>query len=235
VLRLGPGFTWIEAATGAQHALSVGAAKPLPLVANWAARRSLGGIEWAVAVPGSVGGAVRMNAGAHGGDMSRCVHTARVVDLRGGSLEARDAGALGFSYRHSGIEDHEIVADAVLQLAPRDEAEIRSVMETYRRHRAETQPGALQNAGSTFKNPPGDSAGRLVDGAGLKGFRVGGASVSTIHANFFMAQPGARAQDVFDLVAEVGRRVYAATGIELEPEVRFAGPFDERVEVRGRT
>ncbi|MGH2734602.1 MAG: UDP-N-acetylmuramate dehydrogenase [Actinomycetota bacterium] len=230
VLRLGPGFTWVEASAEVEHGLSAGGAKPLPLVANWAARRSLSGMEWAVGVPGSVGGAVRMNAGAHGGDMARCVLSVGLFDLERGTLERRDVERLDFSYRHSSLESHEVVVDATLQLTPADPAEVRKDMEAYRRHRAETQPGALQNAGSTFKNPPGDSAGRLVEAAGLKGFRVGGASVSEIHANFFMASEEALAQDIFDLVAQVRERVRDTTGIDLQPEVRFAGPFDERVE-----
>lgn len=100
-------------------------------------------------------------------------------------------------------------------------------MESFRRHRAATQPGAALNAGSVFKNPPGDFAGRLVEATGLKGFSVGGARVSEVHANFFVAGPGATAQDVFDLVHAVRTKVKAATGIELEPEVRFAGSFRE--------
>lgn len=100
-------------------------------------------------------------------------------------------------------------------------------MESFRRHRAATQPGAALNAGSTFKNPPGDFAGRLVESTGLKGFSVGGVSVSDKHANFFVARDGATAQNVFDLVHAVRARVRAATGIELEPEVRFAGAFRE--------
>ncbi len=100
-------------------------------------------------------------------------------------------------------------------------------MESYRRHRAATQPGAASNAGSVFKNPPGDWAGRLVEAAGLKGFSVGAARVSEMHANFFVAGDGASAQDVFDLVHTVRAKVKAAFGVELEPEVRFAGAFAE--------
>ena len=100
-------------------------------------------------------------------------------------------------------------------------------MEGYRKHRAETQPGAAQNAGSVFKNPPGDSAGRLVEAAGLKGFAVGGAAVSDLHANFFIAGDGASAQDVHDLVAEVRRRVKEVSGVDLEPEIHFIGHFKE--------
>jgi UDP-N-acetylmuramate dehydrogenase len=116
----------------------------------------------------------------------------------------------------------------------RDEpAAVKERMESYRRHRAETQPGALQNAGSVFKNPSGDHAGRLVEAAGLKGFRVGGAAVSELHANFFVADDGARAQDVFDLVHEVRTRVADLFGIDLEPEIRFIGEFELPAEANG--
>jgi UDP-N-acetylmuramate dehydrogenase len=133
---------------------------------------------------------------------------------------------MGMSYRHSELVDNEVVLDATFELSSDQEASVRARMEAYRKHRAETQPGALQNAGSTFKNPSGDSAGRLVDASGLKGHRVGGVSVSSLHANFFIAEDGATAQQVFDLVHEVRRLVSERTGVELEPEVRFVGAFD---------
>jgi UDP-N-acetylmuramate dehydrogenase len=101
-------------------------------------------------------------------------------------------------------------------------------MNEYRHHRASTQPGAAQNAGSVFRNPPGDSAGRLIEAAGLKGFSLRGVSVSPLHANFFVAGPGARAQDVRDLVEHVRAAVRAASGVELEPEIRFVGAFRQR-------
>jgi UDP-N-acetylmuramate dehydrogenase len=198
---------------------------PAGLLANWAARRGLKGMEFCVAIPGSVGGAVRMNAGAHGSDVSQRLVCARVFDVENATAQDRSASALELSYRKSNLTDGLVVLDALFELAPGERGEIRERMEAYRRHRAETQPGAAQNAGSVFKNPPGDSAGRLVDAAGLKGFGVGGVSVSTLHANFFVASPGARAQDVFDLVCAVRLRVADRFGVALEPEIRFAGAF----------
>jgi UDP-N-acetylmuramate dehydrogenase len=118
-------------------------------------------------------------------------------------------------------------------LEPADVGAVRRRMEDYRRHRAETQPGAVSNAGSVFKNPPGDHAGRLVEAAGLKGTRVGNASVAQLHANFFLASEGATAQDVYDLVAEVRARVRDEFGVDLEPEIRFAGAFRERSRAGG--
>lgn len=226
VVRLGAAFSVIEPIPDEPATVRAGAATPLPLVANWAGRRGYGGMEFGVAIPGSVGGAVRMNAGAHGRELSDGLVEARIFDLGINALTVRRAPDLELAYRRSNLEDDEIVVDAVLKLREDDPGIVRDRMEAYRRHRAETQPGAVQNAGSVFKNPPGDSAGRLVEAAGLKGLRVGLASVSTLHANFFIAEPGATAQDVFDLVHAVRMRVAERFDVVLEPEIRFAGPFE---------
>ena len=232
VVRMASGFSWIRPWTPGgsteAHGLVTGAATSQPQVANWSARRGLAGFEWAIAIPGSIGGAVRMNAGAHGGSMSDRLVSATVWNMRGFELEERTHADLGFGYRHSALGPLDLVVDARLALISGDPEAIKARLDAYRRHRAETQPGALQNAGSTFKNPPGDSAGRLVEAAGLKGFSVGGASVSELHANFFVASEGATAQDVHDLVFAVRDRVRDAFGIELEPEVRFVGGFKSR-------
>ncbi len=231
-VRLGAPFSWVREGE-AEGDLIAGAATPLPVLANRAARRSLHGLEFMVSIPGSVGGAVRMNAGAHGSDTSRHLATARVMRLAPFRVETRPQGSFDHSYRHSNLDEGEIVLDATFRLAPADESSIKSEMEAYRRHRAETQPGALQNAGSVFKNPSGDSAGRLIEEAGLKGFAVGGAAVSDLHANFFVASAGASAQDVWDLVAAVKARVQQHAGVDLVPEIRFVGVFPARsTEVR---
>jgi UDP-N-acetylmuramate dehydrogenase len=224
-LRLGQPFAALEPLDDDPAGMDVGAGKPLPLVANWAARRALAGMEWAVGVPGSIGGAVRMNAGAHGSDLAASLVWAKVLHLDRDTIEERSGDQLELSYRHSNLTDREVVVSARLRLSPEPREEIRARMDSFRRHRAATQPGALQNAGSTFKNPEGDSAGRLVEAAGLKGWRVGGASVSEVHANFFMADDTATAQDVFDLIHDVRRKVNDAFGVELTPEVTFVGPF----------
>ena len=228
VVHLGVPFSWIHPLDEADPpiGLRAGASTPMPLVANWAARRGLAGLEFAIAIPGSVGGGVRMNAGAHGGEVADTLVEATVLDLSSGTTKSVTPAELAMSYRHSGLVDKDLVLEASFRLKPDEQAAVRARMEGFRKHRAETQPAAVQNAGSTFKNPPGDSAGRLVEAAGLKGFRVGAVSVSTLHANFFIADEGAPAQDVFDLVHEVRRRVLDAFGIELEPEVRFVGPFE---------
>lgn len=202
-----------------------GAGTSMPQLANWAARRGLTGLEFLVSIPGSVGGGVRMNAGAHGSEIADRLVAATVLDLERRTVEEVAVEDLGLSYRRSSLGALQFVIAARFSLEPAPSAAIRERMESYRRHRAATQPGAALNAGSVFKNPPGDFAGRLVEAAGLKGFSVGGARVSEKHANFFVAGEGATAQDVFDLVHAVRARVAAATGIELEPEVRFAGSF----------
>ena len=166
-----------------------------------------------------------MNAGAHGADLASILSAALIFDLSTLSLQEHPADQLGFGYRRSGLTASEVVVEASFELEAAADASIRERMDAYRRHRAETQPGAAQNAGSVFKNPPGDSAGRLLEACGLKGFRVGGASVSELHANFFMAAEGASSQDVYDLVHAVAERVRARSGVELETEIHFVGPF----------
>lgn len=233
VIRMGARAAWIKASPSAKEVprplgMTAGSATALPQLANWAARRELEGMEFAVAIPGSVGGALRMNAGAYGREIAQCVSVVRVFDLNRLVLEERNRAALGFAYRRSNLTQHDLVVDADFLLAPGDAAAIRKRMDEYRRHRAATQPGAAQNAGSVFKNPPGDSAGRLIEAAGLKGFTVGAVAVSSLHANFFVADPGARAQDVHDLFEHVRSVVLAESGIALEPEIRFVGPFKHR-------
>jgi UDP-N-acetylmuramate dehydrogenase len=228
VIRLGSSFSGIElvGATG----LRAGAAATMPQLANRAARRSLSGLEWMIAIPGSVGGAIRMNAGAHGSDTAAHLIAVKILSLSDGRVEERGPADLGMSYRHTLVADDDLVLSAHFELEPGATEEIRARMDSYRKHRAETQPGALQNAGSVFKNPPGDSAGRLVEATGLKGFAVGGASVSELHANFFISSDEATAQDVFDLVRTVRHRVREAHGVTLEPEIRFVGEFEGTLE-----
>ena len=152
--------------------------------------------------------------------------SARLLNLATLELETRSRIALDLGYRRSNLTATDVVLEATFRLERAAESSIRQRMDANRKHRAATQPGAVLNAGSVFKNPAGDSAGRLIDAAGLKGFRVGGASVSDVHANFFMAEEGATSQDVFDLVHAVKDVVADRFGIELEPEIRFVGEFE---------
>lgn len=206
--------------------VTAGAAVSLPRLARESLRRERGGLEWCVGIPGSVGGAVRMNAGGHGSDTATWLLDAEVLDAATLESTCRDSADLDLSYRHSSLRDGEIVVRAryrtTSQARKRGEVLIRQIT----RWRREHQPGGTYNAGSVFKNPEGDSAGRIIDSLGLKGFRVGGASVSTRHANFFVADDTATAQDVFELVTTVRRIVGERTDITLEPEIRFVGSFE---------
>jgi UDP-N-acetylmuramate dehydrogenase len=203
-----------------------GGAAPLPVVARRTAAAGLHGFEWAVGVPGSIGGAVRMNAGGHGSDMAATLEGVRVLDLRSGEDGVVPAAALDLGYRHSALRADQLVLRADLRLAPGDRAEAEATIAEIVRWRREHQPGG-PNAGSVFTNPPGDSAGRLIDAAGLKGLRVGTATVSEKHANFILADEGGSADDVYALMGEIVRRVAEATGVVLHPETRLVG-FDPR-------
>jgi UDP-N-acetylmuramate dehydrogenase len=219
---LGEGFAAVEVAGTAVRA---GGAAALPVVARRTVREGLTGFEWAVGVPGSIGGAVRMNAGGHGSDMAATLADARIVDLRTGLDERVAAPELGLGYRRSNVTGSQVVVEATLGLAEGDrEAGERTLSEIVAWRRA-NQPGG-QNAGSVFTNPAGDSAGRLIDAAGCKGLRVGSAAVSTKHANFFQADGGGSADDVVALMAEVRRRVLDHSGVDLRPETRLVGFSD---------
>lgn len=228
VVRLGPGFETITV-DPPDHAgvciVRAGGAASLPVVARRTVAAGCTGFAWAVGVPGSIGGAVRMNAGGHGADMAASLVSATIVDLRTGATIERPAEALALGYRQAAVRADEVVAAATLRLAVGDrsagEAELAAIVAWRREH----QPGG-QNAGSVFTNPPEDSAGRLIDAAGCKGLRIGTAEVSTKHANFFQADPGGSADDVLSLMREVQRRVEARFGVRLEPETRLAG-FEE--------
>ena len=203
-----------------------GGAVPLPVLARRASAGGLAGLEFYVGIPGSVGGAVRMNAGGHGRETVEVLLRAWVLDLLDGgghpTASARDVVDLDLDYRHSNLRPSEVVTAAEFAVTRDDRAACESRVAEIVRWRREHQPGG-QNAGSVFRNPPGDSAGRLIDAAGLKGLRVGGAVVSDKHANFFQAEAGATARDVLDLVAEVQRRVARNSGVELVPELHVVG------------
>jgi UDP-N-acetylmuramate dehydrogenase len=225
---LGAGFETIDLDAGADR-VRAGAAVPLPVLARRAAGAGRAGLEFFVGIPGSVGGAVRMNAGGHGRETADALLDAEVVDLAAGDAAQpirRSAADLAFGYRRSAVAPTEVVTGASFRVAAGTVADCEAILADIVRWRREHQPGG-SNAGSVFANPPGDSAGRLIDSLGLKGLRVGGAVVSGKHANFFQAEAGATADDVRGLVVEVRRRVLEATGIALVPELRMIGFADD--------
>ena len=224
-LLLGGAFETVETDV-AGATVRAGGAVLLPVLARRAAAAGLGGLEFFVGIPGSVGGAVRMNAGGHGSDTRQVLISAGVADLAGGGRACdRSTGDLGLDYRHSDLTDTEVVVEATFAAVPGDPGACDARIDDIVRWRRENQPGGA-NAGSMFRNPPGDSAGRLIDACGLKGRRVGAVSVSTKHANFFVAEQGASAADVMALIDDVRIRVEAETGVRLECELRTVG-FDD--------
>lgn len=232
-VQLGGAFDTIEIGQrepqGTVRSVIAGGSASLPVVARRTVAAGLAGFEWAVGVPGSIGGAVRMNAGGHGSDMAAVLSRVRVIDLASGEDEVVPAAALELAYRSSNLRRSQVVAWAELLLAPGDRARSEATLAEIVRWRRANQPGG-QNAGSVFANPPGDSAGRLVDAAGCKGLRIGTAEVSPKHANFIQADPQGSADDIYALMVEVRRRVFDVTGVLLRPENHLIG-FEDLPEV----
>lgn len=188
----------------------------------WATKQGLGGLEFLAGIPGSVGGAVMMNAGAWGESLGERVHGLEVA--RGGRVEEINRSALEFSYRRvQGLAADEVVGAAILALVSREPAAIQALVRQRHEQRRAAQPQGVASAGSFFKNPPGDYAGRLIEQAGLKGTRVGGAQVSPKHANFLINRQGARAADLLALMKLVQEQVLSRFGVRLEPEVHLLG------------
>jgi len=218
---LGPGFEGLDVAGTDVRA---GGALALPTLARRTAAAGLTGLEWAVGVPGTVGGAVRMNAGGHGSDTVTTLVAFRVVDLATALVSDRTVERLAATYRHTALTATEVVVEATHRLAPGDPVVARAAIDEIVRWRRANQPGGA-NAGSVFTNPAGDSAGRLIDACGLKGLRIGSAEVSPKHANFIQADRGGSADDVKRVLDRVRAEVADATGVTLSTEVRMVG-FD---------
>lgn len=199
-----------------------GGGASLPRAVQRAATHGLAGLEWGASIPGTVGGAVAMNAGAHGGELAEVLAWAAVCSADGRRRLGSDD--LGLGYRRSGLRAGEVVAAAGFRLRPGDATAIAGRLAEFRAHRRATQPQGVRTFGSVFTNPPGDSAGRLLEAAGCKALARGGARISPVHANFIEAAPGTRAADVLALMAEVRRRVAAAGGPDLVAEVRYLDP-----------
>ncbi len=204
--------------------VSVGAGLSLPRLSKTMSRRGLSGVEFALGIPGSVGGALIMNAGAWGSSFGDVVRNVTVMTDTGELVELTHAEA-NFEYRHSGLDAYFCVTGATLTLEPGDVDTITERMQAFYKQKVATQPFAEENAGCMFKNPAGDSAGRLIDISGLKGYRIGGAEVSTVHGNFILNIDNATAEDVLNLVAHIQQQVREKTGISLQTEVKRLG-FD---------
>ena len=209
--------------------LVCGGGARLPQAAARAARAGLSGLEFGVNIPGTVGGAVRMNANAYGGDLSRVLEWVEVVTAAGAARRA--PAELGFSYRRSALAPGEVVAGASFALSAAEPERVKATLAEMRAARKAAQPSGIKTFGSTFKNPDdaraeGRSAGVLLDEAGCRGLTVGGARFSEKHANFVENMGDATTADVIALMAEGRRRVRERFGVELEPEVQFLGEVD---------
>ena len=215
VLRLGERFAALEAE---EDALTAQAGMSLAALAA-AAGRGLAGLEFAHGIPGSVGGAVSMNAGAYGGEMKDVVERVTYIDE---DLTLRESEDAGFSYRHSRFSDTDcVILAARVRLREDDPGAVRERMRELMERRRKSQPLDLPSAGSTFKRPAGGYAAALIDRAGLRGFAVGGAQVSEKHAGFVVNRGGATFDDVLRLMEHIRETVYRTSGIALEPEVKI--------------
>jgi UDP-N-acetylenolpyruvoylglucosamine reductase len=204
-----------------------GAGARLPSVAARAAQAGLSGLEFGVSIPGTVGGAVRMNANAYGGELAHVLEWVDVATASG--TQRRTPRELGFAYRRSGLVAHEVVARVCFQLERAQVGEVKATLAEMRARRRAAQPVGVKTFGSTFKNPPaagGRTAGQMLDAAGCRGLRVGGAGFSDKHANFIVNHGDATTADVIAVMIEGRRRVKDRFGIELEPEVQTLGPVE---------
>lgn len=228
VLKLGRAlgvFDWRQA--DAQWHVRAGAAAPFKKLVMDAAGRGLSGLEFAEGIPGSLGGGLLMNAGAFGGEISHCVTAIQVVDPAEGVREL-PRETLRFGYRRFDLPADHIVTRIDFALTPGDRDAIRATMASAKSKRDKKQPLGFPNAGSVFKNPPGEFAGRLIEAAGLKGRRVGGAMISEQHANFIVNVGDATAADVKALMDEVADIVWQARAIRLVPEIKLIGDWETR-------
>jgi len=225
VLTLGQRLRSIEIdGTG----IEAGGGAPLPSLAARSAAASLGGLAFTVAIPGSVGGGVRMNAGAHGSELGDRLVWAEVVDLAAGGAASplrRKPEELGLSYRRSALPRTAVVTAARFACEPAPEERVRAEIAEARRWRRDNQPVNQPNCGSVFANPLPLAAGQVVERLGMKGERCGGARISEVHANFIVATDGARSADVLELIRRAMRRARDELGVELRTEVQLVGDF----------
>lgn len=208
-----------------QECMEVGAGTLLSKAASEAAKAGLSGLEFAAGIPGSLGGAVVMNAGAYGGEMKDVIQSV-IVLTQEGKQKKLSLSELQLGYRHSCIQENGyIVLQAKLLLHKSEEAKIREAMADYRERRVSKQPLEYPSAGSTFKRPEGYFAGKLIDDAGLRGYQVGGAQVSENHCGFVVNKGNATAADVCQLIKDVQDKVFEQFQVRIEPEVKMIGEF----------
>lgn len=220
VIFLGEGFSFIRIEG---QMVTAGAAVPLPRLARSTVEAGLSGLEFFVGIPGSVGGAVRQNAGCFGSETTDRLIEAALIDLTTAVTRRSSPDDLELSYRHSNLTESDLVLEAVFSLQPGDPEKGLREIRRITRWRRDHQPGGTLNAGSVFKNPPDASAGELIDELGLKGLRVGDVSVSDKHANFFVAGADATPEDIVALIDLVKDRVLESTGTNLETEIQLVG------------
>jgi UDP-N-acetylmuramate dehydrogenase len=208
-----------------EELLVVGGGAPNAVALHRARAAGLGGFEFACAIPGTAGGGVWMNAGAYGGDWSGILERALIVD--GDGPQWRTADELGLSYRHSDLQQGQVVARVEFRLTPRPPSEIKAIVADLQAQRKAAQPTNKRTYGSVFKNPDHElSAGRMLEACGLKGHRIGGAQISPRHANFIENADGARSADAIALMTEARRRAWEQFGVELQHEVEFLGAVE---------
>ena len=222
VLKLGGELASAQVEDGL---LAAGGGAPLAVCLHRARAAELGGLEFVCAIPGTVGGGVRMNAGAYGGDIAAVLVRAQVVDADG--AEWRSPAELGLSYRRTALETGQVVAAAEFHGTPRPVAEIKGIVAGMQKQRKDSQPTNKRTFGSVFKNPEHElTAGRMLEACGLRGFRIGGAQISPKHANFIENAGEARSVDAVALIAEARRRAGEQFGVALELEVQLLGAIE---------
>jgi UDP-N-acetylmuramate dehydrogenase len=220
VIRLGRGFSGLSVEN--EHRIRVGAAVPDVKAARFAADNGLDGLTFLRGIPGTIGGALRMNGGAYGGETKDVLVEARAVNRRGEFVTLSNAD-MKYSYRHCGAADDLIFVEAVLQGRPGDKAAVLAAMDKITESREASQPVKSRTGGSTFKNPPGNKSWQLIDEAGMRGFSVGPAKVSEMHCNFLINEGGATASQIEELGETVRNKVKASSGIDLEWEIKRIG------------
>ncbi len=220
VIRLGRGFSGV--AVEEHNRIRVGAAVPDVRAARFALEQGIDGLTFLRGIPGTIGGALRMNGGAYGGETKDVLIEARAMD-RSGVVHVLQLAEMAYTYRHCGAPEDFIFTEALLQGRPGNKDEIAAAMDKITEAREQTQPVKSRTGGSTFKNPPGHKSWQLIDKAGMRGFRVGAAKVSEMHCNFLINEGGATAVDIEDLGETVRTRVKEITGIELDWEIKRIG------------